>query len=117
MDAIAKAADGRVLELPMGMPFRPAVVKTGADHLLFVVHPRDQDWCINGIRRAEQGFELRADLPTSWAGLTNADLERATGVEGARFCHNGRFIAVAATREAALAMAEIAVREALATAA
>lgn len=115
MNAIRTAADGRVLELPMGMPYRPTVVKAGADHLLFVVHPRDGDWCVNGIRRADEGFELRADLPASWAGLTNEELERASGVAGARFCHNGRFIAAAASREAALAMADIAVREALET--
>ena len=99
----------------MGMPFRSAVIKAGADQLLFVVHPRDKDWCLTGIRRADEGFELRADLPASWAGLTNHDLEAASGITGATFCHNGRFIAAAQTREAALAMAEIAVTEALAS--
>jgi len=113
--AIVAAGPSRVLELPMGMPFRAAVVKSGADHLLFVVHPRDKDWCLTGIRRSEDGFELRADLPSSWAGLTNEDLEVASGVKGATFCHNGRFIAAAKTREAALAMADIAVNEALAS--
>jgi uncharacterized UPF0160 family protein len=112
--AIERAGQGRILELPMGMPFRPAVVKAGADHLLFVVHPRGNDWTLIGIRRADEGFDLRADLPASWAGLTNGDLEAACGVEGATFCHNGRFIAAAKTREAVLAMAELAVKEALA---
>ncbi|KFC72508.1 hypothetical protein FF80_00263 [Devosia sp. LC5] len=112
--AIETAGQGRVLELPMGMPFRPAIVKAGADHLLFVVHPRDKDWCLTTIRRADEGFEVRADLPAAWAGLTNGDLEAACGVAGASFCHNGRFIAAARTREAALAMAEVAVREAVA---
>lgn len=117
LEAIEKTGEGRILELSMGMPFRPAIVKAGADHLLFVVHPRDgKDWCVTGIRRADDGFELRADLPKSWAGLTNGDLEAASGVKGATFCHNGRFIAAATGREAALAMAEIAVKEALATA-
>jgi uncharacterized UPF0160 family protein len=111
--AIEAAGQGRVLELPMGMPFSPAIVKAGADHLLFVVHPRDKDWCLTTIRRANEGFEVRADLPAAWAGLTNGDLEAACGVEGASFCHNGRFIAAAKTREAALAMAEFAVREAI----
>jgi len=114
MAAIAKAGESRILELPMGMPFRSAVVSAGADHLLFVVHPRGKDWCLTGIRRFEEGFDLRADLPAAWAGLTDADLERASGVEGASFCHKGRFIAAARTREAALAMASIAVDEALA---
>ncbi|WP_047456395.1 MYG1 family protein [Rhizobium rhizogenes] len=111
--AIVETGEGRILELPMGMPFRPAIVKAGADHLLFVVHPRDKDWCLTGIRRADQGFELRADLPAAWAGLTNGELEVVCGVEGASFCHNGRFIAAAKTREAALAMAELAVTEAV----
>jgi len=111
--AIAETGAGRVLELPMGMPFRAAIVAAGADHLLFVVHPREKDWCITGIRRAEDGFELRADLPAGWAGLSNEALEAASGVKGASFCHNGRFIAAAATREAALEMADLAVAEAL----
>ena len=115
LKAVADAGEDRVLELPMGMPFRSAVMKSGADHLLFVVHPRDKDWCLTGIRRADEGFELRADLPAAWAGLTNGDLEKACGVEGASFCHNGRFIAAAKTRDAVLAMAEIAVKEAVAT--
>ncbi|MBB3355441.1 MYG1 family protein [Rhizobium lentis] len=111
--AIEVAGQGRILELPRGMPFRPAIVKAGADHLLFVVHPREKDWCVTGIRRGDDGFELRADLPATWAGLTNGELEAACGIEGASFCHNGRFIAAARTREAALAMAELAVQEAL----
>lgn len=116
MRAIDAAGPNRVLELPQGMPFRAAIVKAGAAHLLFVVHPREKDWCLTGIRRSDEGFELRADLPAAWAGLTNGALEAACGVPGASFCHNGRFIAAAATREAALAMAEIAVKEAIASA-
>ncbi|MAC80900.1 MAG: metal-dependent hydrolase [Rhodobacteraceae bacterium] len=110
--AIAAAGASRVLELPMGMPFRSAVEKAGADHLLFVVHPRDSDWAITGIRISGDTFDQRADLPAAWAGLTDAALEAASGVPGAKFCHNGRFIAVAATREAILRMADLAVAEA-----
>ncbi len=116
LQAIERTGQGRVLELPMGMPFRPAIVKAGADHLLFVVHPRERDWCVTGIRRGEEGFALRADLPAAWAGLTNHELEAVCGVEGATFCHNGRFVAAAKTREAALAMAELAVQEAISVA-
>ena len=110
--AIAEAGASRVLELPMGMPFRSAVEKAGADHMLFVIHPRDGDWALNTIRVGADTFESRADLPESWAGLTDAALETACGVPGAKFCHNARFIAVAETRDAVLAMAAIAVAEA-----
>ncbi len=111
LEAIKRTGDNRVLELPMGMPFRPAIIKAGAEHMLFVVHPRENDWCVTGIRRSDEGFELRADLPTAWAGLTNAELEKASGVAGATFCHKGRFIAAAKTREAALELARLAVED------
>ncbi|MEC7762586.1 MAG: MYG1 family protein [Pseudomonadota bacterium] len=112
MEAIAAAGPSRVLELPMGMPFRSAVEKAGADHMLFVVHPRDTDWALTTIRVGADTFESRADLPEGWAGLTDTALEAASGVPGAKFCHNARFIAVAENREAVLKMAHLAVAEA-----
>ncbi|WP_298494744.1 MYG1 family protein [uncultured Maritimibacter sp.] len=109
--AIAAAGAGRVLELPQGMPFRAGVEKADADHLLFVVHPRGEDWALNTIRVGSDTFENRADLPEAWAGLTDAALEAASGVPGAKFCHTARFIAVASSREAVLEMARRAVAE------
>ncbi|CUH77103.1 hypothetical protein TRM7557_01208 [Tritonibacter multivorans] len=111
-DAITAAGDSAVLELPQGMPFRSAVEATGADHLLYVIHPRGGDWALNCIRKGGDTFENRADLPEAWAGLTDAALEDASGVKGAKFCHNGRFIAVASSREAIVALAELAVADA-----
>jgi len=73
--AIAAAGMSPVLELPRGMPFRAAVEKRGADHLLFVIHPRDNDWVLTTIRKNANSFENRADLPVGWAGLTDAELE------------------------------------------
>lgn len=112
LEAITKAGTSPILELPMGMPYRSALNQTEADHILFVVHPRGGDWTINGIKLSNDTFDQRADLPAAWAGLTDAALEEVSGVKGAKFCHNARFIAVANTREAILKMAEIAVREA-----
>lgn len=112
--AITAAGEGLVLELPMGMPFRAGVEKAGADHLLFVIHPRGTDWSLTTIRLGDDTFDNRADLPAAWAGLTDDALEKASGVAGAKFCHNGRFIAVASSYEAICKMAEIAVQDALA---
>ena len=109
--AIEAAGESKILELPQGMPFRSAVEKAGADHLLFVVHPRNGDWVLTTIRKSGDTFENRADLPEAWAGLTDTALEEASGVTGAKFCHNARFIAVAASRDAALEMAAKAVAD------
>ncbi|GEO84261.1 MULTISPECIES: MYG1 family protein [Alphaproteobacteria] len=110
LEAIARAGSSPILELPMGMPYRSALDKAEADHMLFVVNPRGGDWTLNGIKLSNDTFDQRADLPAAWAGLTDAALEEASGVKGAKFCHNARFIAVASSREAILEMADIAVK-------
>lgn len=110
LEAIAQAGASPILELPMGMPYRSALEKAGADHMLFVVNPRGGDWTLNGIKLSNDTFEQRADLPAAWAGLTDAALEEASGVKGAKFCHNARFIAVADSRQAILEMAQLAVK-------
>jgi len=111
MAAIEAAGTSSVLELPMGMPYRSALDDAGADHILFVVNPRGSDWTLGGIKLSNDTFDQRADLPAAWAGLTDADLEEASGVKGAKFCHNARFIAVADSRDGILKMAELAVAE------
>ncbi len=110
VEAIAKAGTSPILELPMGMPYLSVLTKAEADHILFLIHPRGEDWTLNCIKLSNDTFDQRADLPAAWAGLTDAALEEASGVEGAKFCHNARFIAVASSREAILKMAEIAVQ-------
>jgi len=109
--AIASAGTSPILELPMGMPYLSTLKRAEADHILFVIHPRGGDWTLNGIKLSNDTFNQRADLPTAWAGLTDTALEDASGVKGAKFCHNARFIAVATTRDAILKMAEIAVQD------
>lgn len=109
--AIVAAGAAPVLELPMGMPYLSELIKAEADHILFVVIPRGADWTLNCIKLSHDTFDQRADLPAEWAGLTDAALEAASGVMGAKFCHNARFIAVANSRDAIMQMAAIAVAE------
>jgi uncharacterized UPF0160 family protein len=94
------------------MPYRSALDQAEADHMLFVVTPRGDEWSLTGIKISNDTFDQRADLPAAWAGLNNAELEAASGVQGAKFCHTARFIAVANSRDAIMEMANIAVREA-----
>ena len=77
---------------------------------LYVVYKNitDDTWSIKGVRSDLGSFESRKNLPAEWAGKTGEELEKVTGVKGAVFCHNARFMAVAKTKEAILEMAEIA---------
>ncbi|ADB52069.1 MYG1 family protein [Conexibacter woesei] len=102
--AIARAEDPRLIELDRGMPWHRELIP-GAPDALFVLYPREDDWGLQAVPRQLGEFANRKDLPESWAGLSDAELAAATGVADARFCHIGRFIAVAGSREGALALA------------
>jgi len=102
--AIARAEDPRLIELERGMPWHRELV-ANAPEALFVVYPREHDWGVQAVPRVLGEFANRKDLPERWAGMTDADLAAVTGVADARFCHAGRFMAVAGSREGALALA------------
>jgi len=81
---------------------------------LYVVKPDHQNggsWKVKAIRDNAVGFENRKDLPQEWAGKRGEELVKITGVPDAIFCHNKRFIAVAGSKDGALALSKIAVEE------
>src|SRR3989344_2173975 len=76
---------------------------------LFIVFPKENgEWIIHTIQDDENSFINRKNLPQSWAGKKDEELEKITGVSGAIFCHPGLFIAGAKTKEAILKLAELA---------
>lgn len=103
--AIARAEDPRLIELDRGMPWHRELVG-GAPEALFVIYPREEDWGLQAVPRVLGEFANRKDLPEAWAGRSDGELASLTGVQDARFCHIGRFMAVAGSREGALALAQ-----------
>ena len=103
-DAIARASDPRLIELEVGLPWRDAVV-SGAPEALFVIYPKSNGWGLQAVPRELGSFDNRVDLPSAWAGRSGAELVAVTGVPDAVFCHTGRFIAVAGSREGITALA------------
>ncbi|MBI5078263.1 MAG: MYG1 family protein [Candidatus Yonathbacteria bacterium] len=79
---------------------------------LFVVKPDRGNmgkWKIEAVRGDVHSFKNRKNLPSAWAGKTGKELAEVSGVDDALFCHNKLFIAVAGSKEGALALAKIAV--------
>jgi uncharacterized UPF0160 family protein len=74
---------------------------------LYVLYERsDGSWSAKAVRENPLEFTARKPFPLEWAGLKGEELQAVSGVSDALFCHNGRFIAVAATREGALTLAQ-----------
>lgn len=68
----------------------------------FLIMPSGTHWKLRAIPPSyEDRMNVRTPLPKEWAGLHEEDLKKASGIEGAIFCHKGRFISVWETREGA----------------
>ena len=78
---------------------------------LFFVYPKSADgtWAVKAVRDDIKSFKNRKDLPASWAGLRDEELQKVSGVPDAVFCHRALFVAVAKSKEGAIKLAQIAV--------
>lgn len=102
--------DGRLLYLENASLPWTAVVRNEMPKVLFVMScsVAEQRHILHTVAATAESFEARKDLPEQWAGLQGKELAAVTGVPDALFCHNGRFIAAAASFEGALQMARLA---------
>ena len=103
-DAVAGAADPRLVELERNMPWREIVVTT-APEARFVLYPKSEGWGVQAVPRELGEFANRVDFPAEWAGHSGAELAQASGVPDAIFCHPAGFYASAGSREGVLALA------------
>ncbi|MEI6553343.1 MAG: MYG1 family protein, partial [bacterium] len=106
--AYNKATDKRVIILEKMLPFKLAKYKEP----LFMVYPHVRGgWAGQVIRIAEGSYESRVKFPKSWAGKVDEELQKETGVAGAKFCHTGRFLVVADSKEGVLKLVQLALKE------
>lgn len=94
-----------LLELPCGMPWQRTAFEL-AMPILYVMSPEpDGRWKLQAMPAEKGSLKNRLDMPEAWRGLHDAALEAASGIPGAVFAHHSGHLAIAATREVALAMA------------
>ena len=101
-----RAPDKRLIILPADYPWKETLARFPEP--LFVVHLQDAVWYLACVRDDPKGFQNRKDLPAEWAGLRDGVLAQVTGVSDAIFCHRNRFMAVAGSKEGAVALAKLA---------
>ena len=106
--AAAVRNDRAVLFLEEPCDWKPAYFENGGiDHPTdFVLLPADESWRIVAIPPELGSFDKKRPLPEDWAGLVDDELTARTGIEGSKFCHKNRFVAVFATRGGAIAALE-----------
>lgn len=107
-DAYRQASDKRIVVVDGAYPWHD--VLASHPEPLYIVKPKNQNtfWEVECVRDNPHGFSNRKDLPEAWAGYRDTELSRITGVPGAVFCHNKRYIVVTETKESAIKLAQIA---------
>ena len=94
------------------MPWKEFLINSKnekAKDINFVVFPSKRGgYNVYAVPVEIGSFENRKSLPKEWRGLRDEALQKATGVESARFCHNSGFICSADNFEDAIKIAKMA---------
>lgn len=101
----AMSAQGVALFFDRAMPWMDVFFEMGGERhpAQFVIMPSGSHWKLRGIPPStRERMKVRRPLPEKWAGLMDQQLKKASGIEGAIFCHKGRFISVWETKEDAM---------------
>jgi uncharacterized UPF0160 family protein len=108
-EAYNRSEDKRVVL--MDKPYPGDDFLMSKPEVLYKISPNSNGtaWGVKTIKKSDESYENRKDLPKEWAGLRDEEIQRVTGVKDAIFCHNALFLATATSKEGALELARIAV--------
>jgi len=111
LDIYNKSKDKRILVLDKNYNY--AKVVEDLSEVLLIIKPEfvSGNWHINTVSIKGTLFQARMDLPAKWAGKYEVELQKITGIKEVIFCHNRRFISVCKTRESAIKLAQLALKE------
>lgn len=107
MDKVKKVMEikKKYLIFDESIPWLDAFFELGGEShpALFVIMPTQGHWKLRAIPPdTNNRMKVRLPLPLEWAGLHLEDLAKISHIEGAVFCHKGRFISIWKTKEEAI---------------
>ncbi|MFA6355447.1 MAG: MYG1 family protein [Candidatus Paceibacterota bacterium] len=95
--AYENAEDKRVIIFDGSYPWSDTI--DTYNEPLYVISKKGDTWRAEAVRKDKFKFETRKPFPIEWAGKRDEEIIKITGVSDAVFCHNGRFLVVAKTKE------------------
>jgi uncharacterized UPF0160 family protein len=104
-DAYNSAIDKRLIILDGNYPAKD-ILCTFSEPLYVIKPTLDLRWNVEALKDDPRSFKNRKDLPKKWGGKSGLALQKITGVSDAIFCHKNLFLAVANSKEGAIALAQ-----------
>jgi uncharacterized UPF0160 family protein len=102
--AYDEAKDKKVIIIESNYPWGDTIEKYTEP--LYIVSTKNDLWRAEAVRKDKNNFETRKPFPESWAGKRDEEMVKETGVQDAVFCHNGRFLIVAKSKEGIMALVQ-----------
>lgn len=96
-DAYKNAKDKRVIFFDGTYPWFETINEYSEP--LYIVFKKGDTWRAEAVRKEKYKFETRKPFPIEWAGKRDEEMAKVSGVADAIFCHNGRFLVVAKSKE------------------
>lgn len=86
------AIEAKILVLPEFVPCQKQLRET---EIAFIIFPSNRGgYCIQPLKK-EHSLNYKCSFPENWLGLEGEELQKATGLNSANFCHKGGFIMTA----------------------
>lgn len=103
-----QGGDARILVLPEFVPCQKRLKETD---IAFVIFPSNRGgYCIQPQKKPDS-MNYKCSFPKQWLGLENEELQKATGLVSAGFCHKGGFLMTVGDEADAIRACEISLEE------
>lgn len=103
-----QGGDARILVLPEFVPCQKRLKETDT---AFVIFPSNRGgYCIQPQKKPDS-MNYKCSFPKRWQGLENEELQEATGLASAGFCHKGGFLMTVGDEADAIRACEISLEE------
>lgn len=103
-----QGGDARILVLPEFVPCQKRLKETD---IAFVIFPSNRGgYCIQPQKKPDS-MNYKCSFPKQWLGLENEELQEATGLASAGFCHKGGFLMTVGDEADAIRACEISLEE------
>lgn len=103
-----QGGDARILVLPEFVPCQKRLKETDT---AFVIFPSNRGgYCIQPQKKPDS-MNYKCSFPKQWLGLENEELQKATGLASAGFCHKGGFLMTVGDDADAIRACEISLEE------
>ena len=103
-----KETNKKYIILDEYMPYEETIINNEiAKDIVFVIFPSNRGgYALKTIQKSNEDKTARCEIPESWAGKSDKELEEVSEIKDLVFCHIGRFIISTKTKEAAIKAVE-----------